>query len=187
VLPDLGRHLLDTRPQLNFHAAVKSADMLLTDLKNDQIESLYAVREYFDDSDELAIAPLGEIQLARIVRASHPLANRGALSAQDLAGYPVLCGAELSPLGYRGGAFICDNYHILKETVLHTDSVCISSPQLMRDELAADELVVLDVTDDTLPPRTRICEVRRRGITPSPAAIVISTYLRDRFAHPDQA
>jgi DNA-binding transcriptional LysR family regulator len=65
--------------------------------------------------------------------------------------------------------FMCDNYHILRETVLCTDLVCICSRAFVAADLASGRLRELDVPG-FLPNETNISVATLRGRILSPLA-----------------
>ena len=182
VLPALSIHFLQRRPKLHLQATVKSASNLLLELMDDRIEMLFCAGEQIDASDELTLENVGSAGFGFFVRKTHPLAGRGPIKRAGLAEFPVLCGSELAAFAGSEGAFLCDNYHILRDTALHTDGIWISSPQFVREELQSGELVALEVADYPLPRHSDIVAVRRSGYTPTPAANAISDFVKQFFA-----
>jgi len=69
----------------------------------------------------------------------------------------------------EAGAFVCDNYHILRETVLGTDCIWLASPDLLSEDFAARRLTQLAV-EGLGPVRNEVSMISRRGRTISPAA-----------------
>ena len=181
ILPELSSHFLKHRPKLHLQTAIKSAEILLTELADDTIEVIYGPTELIKKTEELTVTDIGKINLARIVRSDHPLAKQQTVSQQQLLNYPILSGSELSTPTMQQGIFICDNYHILRETVLSTDSVWVSSPDFLAEELNSGKLVALKTTEHSQPHHTTICEARKAGRTPSPAAHAIAEYIREYF------
>jgi DNA-binding transcriptional LysR family regulator len=104
-------------------------------------------------------------------RGGHPLAQRTKVQMADLHTFPVANAAEVPVAGLTGeaGSFVCDNYHILRETVLGTDCVWLASPDLLVEDFEAGRLVTLDVSDFG-PLQNDLSIIRRRGRTMSPAA-----------------
>jgi DNA-binding transcriptional LysR family regulator len=121
------------------------------------------------------VSPVGSIWLNVIVRGGHPLAKRNTVQLSDLRQFPVANAVELPVGGLTGeaGAFVCDNYHILRETVLGTDCVWIASPDLLGEDIEAGRLITLDVSDFG-PLRNDVSMIRRRGRSMSPAAEAVA-------------
>lgn len=184
VMPGLSSYFLSSRPRLHLRTVVKSVAALLQELMDDDIEMFFSASLQLEASAELAIEPVGQLNLSMMVRADHPLAGRDEVKLADIAAFPILSGDELSTVG-RGadsGGFICDNYHILRETALQTDGVWMSSPQFVIEDLQAGRLKEIIPIDDVRPPRVDICLVRREDCTLSPAAEAITGYVRNFFA-----
>ncbi len=182
VIPDLSIHFLSTRPKLKIQTEVKAADTLIAELLDGRIEMAFCAAEVIPDHSELDVVTVGEIDLSMIVRANHPLAQQSNLKRSDLRAYPYLSGGELESSTHSEGIFICDNYHILRDIALHTDSIWISSPQFVHSELQDGKLVTLNVKDTNQPTSVKICEVTRKGYTRSPSARAISAYVLDFFS-----
>jgi DNA-binding transcriptional LysR family regulator len=114
-----------------------------------------------------------------MVHADHPLARAGQATLADLENYPLASAVELPPSSAIGnaGSIVCDNFHVLRETVLQTDCVWMSSPAFLRDDLRAGRITQLDVSD--LPAASSdICLVFKRGRTRSPAAVAAAEEVR---------
>lgn len=91
----------------------------------------------------------------------------------DLEQFPVARPVRLAvDTDSTTGAFICDNFHILRETVLETDCVWISSPEFVAEEVRKGRLALLPVQGMHLP-ENEICVISRPGRTRSPAAISV--------------
>jgi LysR family pca operon transcriptional activator len=183
LLPALSRSLLRSRPNLQLFTLTKPADQLLVELMNDNIEMIFGNSWHVSQFPNVINEPIGTLKLAMIVRADHVLAGRADLSMHDLLGFPVASAVELPSGGLVGssGAFICDNFHILRETVLDTDCVWLSTPAFVADELREGRMAVLDIAD-LWPAQTDICMVFRQGRTRSPIASAITEQVREILA-----
>jgi DNA-binding transcriptional LysR family regulator len=161
----------------------KPADQLLTELTNDNIEMIFGNSWHVGQLPNVINEPIGTLKLAMIVRADHELAGRVDLTMRDLAGFPVATAVELPAGGLAGssGAFICDNFHILREAVMGTDCVWLSTPAFVADELRDGKMVQLDITD-LWPAQTEICMVYRQGRTRSPVATAITEEVKEILA-----
>ena len=175
ILPRLSQTLLNTRPALQMRASIGTAEDLLQELLDDEIEMIFANSWRLSASPELTVTPIGAISLARVVRASHPLTHLDKVQMSDLQPFPVANAVEHSMPGQTitSGSFVCDNYHILRETVLGTDCVWLASPDLMADDLENGRLVLLDI-EDFGPIENKLSMIRRRGRTMSPAAEAVA-------------
>ncbi len=180
ILPRLSQTLLNTRPSLQLRASIKLAEDLLPELMADEIEMIFANSWSVHSSKDITVSPVGSVRLAMIVRAAHPLTGRTDLCMDDLQAFPVVNAVELPMAGLTGenGAFVCDNYHIARETVLGTDSVWLASPDLLGDDIAARRLADLEVSDFG-PTRNDVSMIRRRGRTMSPAAEAVAATVQE--------
>ncbi len=184
ALPTLSSHFMNLSPRLHMRASVKTANTLRQELKEDQIEMMFCGSGQMDMSPDIRVETIGHLSLALLVRTNHPLTQRSEVLNNDLFDYPIFSALELSDKAPqpRGGSFICDNYDILKTTVLQTDGIWISSPQLVRTELEQGLMTTIETSDPNRPARIDVCLARLQDSQPSPAAIAIVDYLKGFFA-----
>lgn len=182
ALPDLSTALLASRPQLRTHVLVKSADVLLAELMQDNIELLFCAAGQIGLTADIALRVVGHCELGMLVRRDHPLTLRPRVTMADVAAFPVLSSSELSSPGPLGrGAFVCDNYHILRETVRHSDGVWMTSPQFVGAEIAAGLLTEIKPTDNPRPRTAEIAMIHRADCRLSPAASAITDHVEALF------
>lgn len=81
----------------------------------------------------------------------------------------------------RAGSFVCDNFHVLRVTVLQTDSIWISSPDFLAEDLRQGRMMTLDVAD-LAATDSQISLIAQRGRTRSPAAKVVIDQLKARLS-----
>ena len=175
ILPRLSQEILNTRPSLQMRASIKLAENLLPELLADEIEMIFANSWKLSSLSDVTVSPIGSIRLVMVVRGGHPLAQRKKVHMADLHPFPVANAAEVPVAGLTGeaGSFVCDNYHILRETVLGTDCVWLASPDLLAEDFEAGRLVSLDVSDFG-PLQNDLSMICRRGRTMSPAAEAVA-------------
>jgi DNA-binding transcriptional LysR family regulator len=179
-LPELGASLLQARPGLQLVTTTRTPDQLLSELLGDRIEMIFGNNWNIANVPGTERERLGTLGIAVIVRGGHPLASADRrLTFADLAAYPVASAVELPTGSFDGhaGAFICDNFHILRETVLATDCVWMSSPAFLATELRDGRMARLRVAD-LATGSNEICMVTRRGRTRSPAALAVAEAMR---------
>jgi DNA-binding transcriptional LysR family regulator len=182
-LPGLGQSLLASRPGLQIVTMIRPPEQLIPELLNDRIEMILGNDWRISKVPGTVLEPLGRLKLAIIARAGHPLASAASITAADLEDYPSANALEMPAGAMRGnsGLFVCDNFHILRETVRATDCVWITSPAFLVDDLRAGRLVQLPVSD--LPTgHSEICVVYRHGRTRSPVAIAVTEQVRALLA-----
>jgi len=174
LLPAVASALLQSRPHLQIVSTIRPPDQMLENLLGDSIEIIIGNNWQLADIPGIDQEHLGTLPLVHVVRQQHPLLLREQVFAADLANYPVAGVIELQMSGVAptSGAFICENFSILKEVVERTECVWFTSPAILREELASGRLCQLAVIDHELS-HTDIYVVRRRGRTRSPAAVAL--------------
>ncbi len=184
ILPSLAQRFLRERPGLQLQAVTKSAEVLYQELQDDQIEILFCGGGQLDDRPDVVRESVGHCDITAIVRTDHPLARRRRLALEELSGYPVLSGVEMAMMQRDAtrGAFVCDNYHILRDITLDSDAVWISSPQFVVEELREGRLKALPLAGDGVPGRVEICMVYRQATRLSPVAEAVRDHVRNFLA-----
>lgn len=174
ILPRLSQAMLRERPRLQLSAQIKPVEHLFRPLMDDAIEMIFGNHWQLAQMPDTVAVAIGALPLAIVVRRGHPLVSRRRVSMDDLSAFPVASAVELPIGGLAGdsGAFTCDNFHILRETVLGTDCVWLSSPRFIDDEFARDRLTAIAV-DGLQPTSAEISAVHRRGRKLSPAALAV--------------
>lgn len=180
ILPRLSRELLRERPDLRVVTSINSAEQMLQELLADDIEMIFANSWKLDTSPDVVATSIGSIPLAMIVRAGHPLADCKKVSLSDLQDYPNASAVDhaMPGLSNRAGGFVCDNYHILRETVLGTDCTWLAAPGLLAEDLQAGRLCQLEIAD-LGPLHNDLSMIRRRGRTLSPVSEIVIGTVRD--------
>ena len=173
-LPRIGSALFATYPGIQIRTLVRTPDQLVGELMADRIEMILGNNWNLGRIPGIDVERLGRLEVAVIARAGHPLAG-GPVAAADLDAYPVASAIELPVEGTRGtgGSFVCDNFHVLREMVLHSDCVWVSSPAFLADDLRAGRLARIAVRGSD-PGFSDISLISRRGRTRSPAARTVA-------------
>lgn len=167
LLPEISSRLLRSSPQLQIVSRISAADHLLDDLLEGHIEAIIGNQWHLSRIPGVDREPLGRLRLAMAVREGHPAAQGGRVTMADLAAYPLATAFERPHGGQQGGTFVCENFHILRETTLATDCVWLTAPALATREGHGGRLVHLDVSD--LPNEgIEIWLATRRNRMPSP-------------------
>lgn len=184
VLPSLSSHFMSRYPKLHIHTSIKPDQELHQELREDQIEMLFCGQGRATESADTVFEVVGQLQLAMIVRADHPLAQRPLVTADDLLEFPLLSAVQLSDTAASGsaGAFICDNYDVLRATAMNSNGIWMSSPLLVHPELQQGLLVEIDVRDARQPSQVDVYMARLRNSQPSPIAVAIEKYVKESFA-----
>ncbi len=174
LMPGLASTLLATRPRLRLQLVIRTPVALLAELAGDRVEFALAAPWPNEDFVNFEVEPVARLPLAILVRAGHPLAGRPGLRRADLAAYPYAGPIQHSGLGAASdvGGISCDNYHMLRDTVLASDCIWLTSPSMVAGEIARGSLVTLR-TEDVPTIWNEIALIRRRGRTLSPAALAV--------------
>jgi len=181
LLPELGSRLLTASPHLEVATLVKSPGDLLASLFEDAIEMIIGNTWQLSDHPGIMIEDIGPLDLAHVVRGDHPLTRLEKVTPEQLAAYPAARPVRYTSGSAEPGAFICDNFHVLRETVVASDCIWITTPAFVRDNLADGSLKALDVEGLAMGP-SRICIVTLAGRTRSPAANMIADLARQAMA-----
>lgn len=179
-LPQLSKSLLRERPSLHLKAVINSVNRLYGQLMDDSLEIIFGNIFQLRAMEDVTVAQAGTLDLAIVVRSGHPLANRGGVTVDDLGSYPAAGAWEwrISEKKHEGGGFTCDNFHILRETVLDTDCIWLSSLMFLQKDIEARRLVALDVAGFHYT-ETQIGIAHRTGRELSPAAANVIEQIRE--------
>lgn len=184
VLPDLSVHFINSRPELQIRSVVKSAIALYEELMDDRIEILFCAGGQLGGEKDIVSEEVGAINRSVIVRTEHPLASKHPVTVDDISRFTLLSAVDMSSWDrqHSAGAFICDNYHILRRTVLETDAVWMTSVDFVTEEIAQGLLRVLVIVDDPLETDIEVSMVSRSGNRLSPAANAIRDFVRSHLS-----
>lgn len=166
-------------PLLKITTSVDSTEMLIDKVMDGQLDFCICGANALDPGLALAIRRIKSVRLGYFVRADHPLTRTDApLAWSDLAPYPRASGTMHSPhetarpavFGPLDVTVECDDYNILRCTMLRTDTIWLGSERLLRAEL--EEGLVREIhPDEEAPPIVaEMALVRLAGRSVSPAA-----------------
>lgn len=147
LLPEISSRLLQSSPQIQLISRIAAADQLLDDLLKGDIEAIIGNQWHVSRIPGVDRVPLGQVRLVMAVREGHPAAQGGIVSMADLAAYPLATAFERPHGVQQGGTFVCENFHILRDTTLATDCVWLTAPALTARGGDGGRLVLLDVSD----------------------------------------
>ena len=174
ILPRLAVEMLTARPRLQLRSAIKPTWILWPELLNREIELMFCISDSMAPTAEVEVKLLKMCPLGLFVRAGHPLAERAELMLECLADYPYAAAVKLSlpPFG-ASGALICENFNIVRQVVLHSDTCWFASPDLVADDMAAGRLVQLPLIDAPLQKhRLVMAHLKRRTLSPAAVEMV---------------
>ena len=138
-----------TIPALNVMSVIEPLDQLLEAIRSDRLD--FAVFSETDppSCDKITLRSLGQIPLGFIVRSGHPLAVNGRAVWDEIADCPLAASPHIRDSALpRAPNITCNSHAALKQAMLASDLICYSSPWLVRTELAAGTLSLLQI-----PPR----------------------------------
>jgi DNA-binding transcriptional LysR family regulator len=175
-LPRLLGQIAKAYPDLSLRPIVRKADELITALTAGQVELCFIAANYLSALDHIGVDVIGTVPIGVFARAGHPLLGKKGLHSHDLRGFPFAASAVEFP-GQRGEpplipSIVCDNYFLMKELMLTSDTVCVMSPLLLHDELRQGTVWELDVNliDHT---GFDICSIRLINRTESASARLV--------------
>lgn len=161
ALPGLIRQLNDTKSDLRIELAVDVGAMLLRQLDERQLD--VAITTDAIASDGITVHPLGEVDLAWLGPASHPLAGR-TLTPTDLIDEAIFTQPEMSTIGRTIRQWFdagqckpkslsgCNSLSVTSELVAAGLGFAIMTPAIVRDDIV-DRVRRFDASPP-IPPRT---------------------------------
>jgi DNA-binding transcriptional LysR family regulator len=171
LLADLAREFFVHTEEIELRVSIRPGPALVDELKSDAIELFFLAEGQIDPGPEIGLDTVGVIRPTCVVRRDHPLAGQSGLTIADLGGYPWASSVEPPAMGtfLNAKRFMCDNYHILRDTVLRTDLVCICTRAFVAADLADGRLYELDVPG-FLPSEISVSVATLKGRILSPLA-----------------
>lgn len=170
--PLLARALGET-PGVSLTATNKPLPDLMHDLKADRCDFVVFSEERLPHDDAISFAPLGAMPLAFVVRRQHPL-DEAMHSSRSFARYPLAASPYLREVRIPCLSSVqCDNYHAMWQMMLETDAVCLTSPWMFRDALAAGEARILRMGDERpRSPDLYLAHVAGRLLSPAAQRVI---------------
>lgn len=180
-------------PQIRLRVEVNHLQLLLDSLRAETIELLIGDMRALEADATLELRPLGRQHAGLFVHKEHPLAHK-KISLREIwqtgiASFHASASVfqqVAERMGLPSGtklslAFETDDVALLKVVALKTNTVLAAPVHVVRDEVAAGELVQLQLIEK-LPLGSVMGIVRLRNRTPSPAAQKIEAFLEARAA-----
>lgn len=146
ALPGLIRQLNATRPDLRIELAVDVGARLMKQLEERQLD--VAITTDAAASDGISLHPLGEVDLAWLGPAAHPLAGK-ILTPADLVNEAIFTQPEMSTIGktirewFEFGQCAprslsgCNSLTVTSELVAAGLGFAVMTPAIVRDDIAA--------------------------------------------------
>jgi DNA-binding transcriptional LysR family regulator len=175
-LPRLLARLAEAYPSLILRPTVRKGEELLNLLPAGELELCFIASNYLTALDQIGTDVISTIPIALFARAEHPLLRKSDASVDDLRDYPFA--ASVAEFPGRLGApplvtsIVCDNYFLMRELMLASNTVCLMSPLLLREELQSGRVKPLDIKliDQV---SFDLCTIRLLSRTASPSARLV--------------
>lgn len=183
LLTSLACDFFTPATQVELRVSVRAGPVLLDELKNDAIELFFFTESQIEHGPDIAIEPVGAMQPICVVRHDHPLVSRDDLTLADLSQFPWASSVEPPAMGklLNPSRLVCDNYHVLRETVQQTDLICICSKAFVARDIAEGRLREIHV-EGFLPQEVEIFVATLNGRIMSPLAVAAIERVRAHLA-----
>ncbi len=148
-LPRLLTRMAKAQPQLILRPLVRKAEDLIEALAGGEIELCFFASAHLPAHEHIHFDTIGTVPIGVFARAGHPLLRRKGLVPDDLRQFPFA--ASVAEFPQKLGAppivssIVCDNYFLMKELILTSDTICLTSPLLLQEELRTGKAVRLDI------------------------------------------
>jgi DNA-binding transcriptional LysR family regulator len=181
-LPRLLARLTTAYPNLILRPLVRKAEDLHAALVVGDIDSCFIAGAHLPRQEHIVLTPVGKVPIGVFARANHPLEQGHSLNADVLKMFPFAASVPEFP-NIAGGppivtSIVCENYLLMKELMLTSDTVCLISSLLLLDELRSGKVVPLDIRliDHT---DFELCSMRIIDRTPSPSTKLLLANLTE--------
>lgn len=186
LVPEALLQFMAKYPRVRTQFEVNHWENLGRSLKRDEIEFFLADIRQFESEPDFQSQPLRPRPGLFFCRPGHPLLNKKSLSTNDIFDHPLVAAripmrarkvlANLSGKADFNLHLECEQFSLLKQVVLRSDAIGITTHETLRAELASGDMVQLHLRNlpqnlDSLSARCGI--VTRAGYRLSPAARVM--------------
>lgn len=186
LLPRAIEQVLRDAPQIVVRTIEGPIDALIAAMHAGEVDVVICARPNPALTEGIVVEPLVEDQLRLFAAASHPLAGRSNLGADEVARYPfifpprgsitrkLLEDTFRSAIGrLPDGSVETSSQSLIRNLVIGSDRICFRSSQEFPHDVADKKIVQVNVGFDL--PRREICTLQRKGAFPTSA---LSTVLR---------
>lgn len=175
-LADVLAFLGERHVGLHVQAFVQVATELEYRLLAHEIELFVTPRALVSASPHVEQFPLLTVRVALLVRSGHPLLAQESVAFDDLGHYPFIAGItpkelENDPI-WRTATIRCDDYGLMGDVALRSNAIWMASAEL-ASRGGGPALVELPLNSETPMPETEIVIATLKGLSPSPAAVVL--------------
>jgi DNA-binding transcriptional LysR family regulator len=169
---------------------------LIAGLRRRELDLIVSAEPLPLDDGDLARTPLAKHQGYFLCRPRHPLFERPSLALPDVLGYPIVSTARLptaltdillkSRAGGDAGRGVpdvgCESVALMKQVVMNSDHVLMSTLGAAADEIQSGTLAVLPVVSPEVRAAFVIARLRNRTLPPVADAFVREVVAADRAA-----
>lgn len=175
--PELAIATLNDRSGIRLTTIVQSASEMLSPLVAEKLDMMICAEALVPPDAPVSSSRLVEIPAAYLARSGHPLADEIGVAESTLHHYPIIrAGTDYSGYASRiqpvEARVVCEDFSVMKAAVRATDALCIGSRIVARRELAAGELIEIDI-DPAIVVLLPFALFRVRKHTPSAASLKI--------------
>jgi DNA-binding transcriptional LysR family regulator len=194
LLPGLVQELRTDYPGIRSRVLVANFRYLIEHLRKEDLDFFVADTREVTDDPAFMVTPIGRQRGGFYARRGHPLDRAAGATLAEIVRYGLATGrlptaASDALRGLMGVgpdeslpvALDCDDIHLIKRVTCASDTVMVGSSGIVREELAAGQLVEIAVAG--MPPmHAEIGIVALRGRTPSPMAAFVGRRLAELAA-----
>ena len=169
---------------------------LVAALRRRELDFIVAAPPAAGEATDLATRALSPRQGCFLVRPDHPLRSRRELALADIAAYPIVCTARLTPaiteclLEARQGRdagrplpdVACDSLEMMAQIAGATDHVLLSTLSASANAIAAGELAALPFVDPRIAVTFAILRLAARTLPPIADEFIRDVIAADRAA-----
>jgi len=141
AMADLLARIARDHRGLHVRTRLGSSGELLKEAGDGDLDFVVLSQNFVDPNPEpFTLRRVAQLQIAALVRQSHPLAGR-TVSEADLAGWPIIGGTpneapRASATGDYAPRIICDNFDVMRDVTLNSDAIWITAEHMGKGQLA---------------------------------------------------
>lgn len=158
-LPELMRLVASRYPRLNIETVQETGPGVIRALNEGRVDIAFGYSEHAAPYGDLIRKKLFEDAVVFVARPGHPLLGRPELTAAELLDFPVALPGVLPGLERWAGpltreqtdhltAFVSDDYRLIIQRALDTDTVAMGAAFLFQEQLGSGSLAKISTTLD---------------------------------------
>jgi DNA-binding transcriptional LysR family regulator len=137
ILPKLLAHMANERPAVHVRVTIDQSSLLLSALERGQIEFCIFAKSLLPPAGDLKVETIGPVEMAYVVRAGHPLADKADIAPSDLNAYPLATGTPPKEFQFSelpNPTISCESFSVLHQATLESDMIWLTSLDLLNGE-----------------------------------------------------